>query len=140
MKELKNIFPTNTKVLFGDDVADIKGITLKQMPIIAKISEKLFDKAFNIILSGKSDEEIGFELIGELIQVLKNDTPLLVELLAVTTTVKEDVLQDVSLEALLFLLDEVIEVNKSFLSQNVLPKALAMFKKYSPQKSEKTNG
>lgn len=137
MKELKNIFPTNAKVVFGEDVVDIKGITLKQMPVIAKISEKLFDKAFNIILSGRSDQEIGIDLIRELIQVLKNDTPLLVELLASTTSVTEDVLQAVSLEALLFLLDEVIEVNQSFLSQNVLPKALAFWKKYSPQKEKK---
>lgn len=134
MKELKNIFPTNTKVLFGEDVADIKGITLKQMPIIAEISEKLFDKAFGIILSGKSDQEIGIELIKELIQVLKNDTALLVELLASTTSVEKKLLQDVSLEALLFLLDEVLEVNKTFLYQNVLPKALALWTKYNPRK------
>lgn len=139
MRELKSIFPPKTQVMFGEKLVDIKSITLKDLPIVADITEKVFDKIFVLLLSGKQDQDLGIALAKEVISVLKNDVEALQNLLEITTSVPKETIPDISLEAGLFLLDNVLEVNKDFLSQNVLPMAKDLFSKYNP-KAEKTNG
>lgn len=135
MKELKNIFPPKTKVVFGDQVIEIKSITLKDLPVVAGIAEKVFDKVFGLLLSDKKEQDLGLEITKEIINILKNDIESLETLLEITTTVEKETIPNLSLEAGLFLLDSVLEVNKDFLSQNVLPMAKDLFQKYNPQKT-----
>ena len=139
MKELKSIFPPKTQVHFGDKLVDVKSITLKDLPVVAEIAEKVFDKIMSLLFSGKEDQELGLAITKEIIQILKNDIELLQKLIEITTTVEKEIIQDLSLEAGLFLLDSILEVNKDFLSQNVLPRAKELFSKYA-QKESKTNG
>lgn len=136
MRELKNIFPPKTKVLFGEEVIEIKSVKLKDLEVVAGLADKIFDKMVGIILSKKSEMEIGLDIAKELVKIFKDDVDSLIDLLAITTSVKKEVLSEISLEASLFLLDEVLEVNKSFLFQSVFPKAKELFAKYS----KKTNG
>lgn len=135
MKELKNIFPPKTKVMFGEQVIEIKSITLKDLPVVAGIAEKVFDKVFGLLLSDKKEQDLGLAITKEIINILKHDIELLETLLEITTTVEKEVIPTISLEAGLFLLDSVLEVNKDFLSQNVLPMAKGLFQKYNPQKT-----
>ena len=139
MRELKNIFPPKTKVSFGDDVIEIKSVTFQDLAVVAEIAEKVFDKIFSLLMSEKQDQELGVAIAKELISILKNDISLLQKLLTITTTVKPDVIPQISPEATLFLLDEVLEVNKSFLFQNVIPMAKEIFNKHK-SKDPKTNG
>lgn len=135
MKELKNIFPPKTNVMFGDQVVEIKSITLKDLPVVAGIAEKVFDKVFGLLLSDKKEQDLGLAITKEIINILKNDIKSLETLLEITTTVEKEVIPTISLEAGLFLLDLVLEVNKDFLSQSVLPMAKGLFQKYNPQKT-----
>lgn len=139
MKELKSIFPPKTKVMFGESVVEIKSITLKDLPVVAEIAENVFDKVMSLLFSGKEDQELGIAVTKEIIHILQHDLELLQKLIEITTSVEKEIIPDLSLEAGLFLLDSILEVNKDFLFQNVLPRAKELFSKYA-QKESKTNG
>lgn len=139
MRELKSIFPPKKQVVFGENLTDIKSIAMKDLPVVAEIAEKIFDKVFSLLLSEAKGPELDAAITKEIILILKNDIGSLQKLLEITTSVEKEIIQDISLEAVLFLLDNVLEVNKDFLYQNILPMAKEMFSKYKA-KDQKTNG
>lgn len=138
MKELLSIFPPKVVVHFGDKDVEIKSVELQDMAIVGELGDKLFSKAIALLKMKLSPDDLGLAIAQELTTILKNDTKLLIDFLAVTTTVEKSTLQKISIEAALFLITEVIEVNKDFLSQKIVPKAKALAALFV--KKEKTNG
>lgn len=139
MKELLSIFPPKVIVKFGDKEIEIKSVELQDMSIVATISDKLFSRAIAILQMKLTKEEQGIAIAKEIIDVLKNDTGLFIDFLSATTTVEKETLKKISIEAGLFLITEVIEVNKDFLYQKVMPMIKDLAKAFD-QKSKKTNG
>lgn len=138
MKELLNIFPPKVEVKFGENTVEIKSIELQNISIIGVIADKLFNKAVAIIKMNLSEKELGLALAQEFSLLLKDDSKLLIEFLTATTTVDPKILPKISIEATLFLINEVIEVNKDFLYQKVKPMVLDLMSKLG--KNKKTNG
>lgn len=138
MKELLNIFPPKVEVKFGENTVEIKSIELQNISIIGVIADKLFNKAVAIIKMKLSEQELGLALAQEFSLLLKDDSKLLIEFLTATTTVDPKILPKISIEATLFLINEVIEVNKDFLYQKVKPMVLDLMSKLG--KNKKTNG
>ncbi len=138
MKELLSIFPPKILVNFGGENVEIKSVELQDIAIVAELGDKLFSKVMAIFKMKMTETDLGLAIAHELIQLLKNDTTLLIKFLSVTTNVKEETLKKISVEAALFLVTEVIEVNKDFLSQKIMPKAKDLAKLFG--KKAVTNG
>lgn len=136
MKSLTDIFPPKVQVKFGSEEIEVKSVKLQDMAIVAELGEKLFSKLIALFKMGLTEEELGMAIAQEIISILKNDTNLLIKFLSVTTSVPEETLKNISIEAALFLTKEVIEVNKDFLYLKIMPQA----KELASLFGKKTNG
>ena len=122
MKELKVIFPETLEVKFGEEVVKIKTIPFGKLPYMAELADKVIDKIQKNAASG----DLG--IAKAIFEIIKIDFEIIVQALTITTSLKKETIESMSLEAASFILTNVVEVNADFLSQKVFPSLKEMAK------------
>lgn len=129
MKELKEIYSPFTKIKLAETEVKVTAFKVKDFPRVLNI----IGKGIETIFSQKDESQM--DLAKRLFDFLSKDIDLAYELIEISTDLKKEFLEELSLEAVSFIISEIVEVNHDFLFGKVAPQFQGLMQKVKNKKS-----
>lgn len=125
MDELKQLFPSETKVKLGDKEVVVKTFKVKDISMVADFFERIVEKRKDF--EKMSDKEKKTALMPMIIDAIKTDTESVIGLISKSTDIKEEEIGEFGAQALIFLIKHVVKENLEFFQEQMLPEITNLF-------------
>jgi len=114
MEQLETIYPTEKKVLFGEETISIKTFVIDDLPVVAGILEKVLETSGLKQLDSKA-------VIKLLISSFSQHYEGILTLIATATSLEPAKIKKLNIAALTFLLKHIVQENTDFFQAHMLP-------------------
>lgn len=111
MKELKDIFPTGSKIKLGEQEVEVKDFAVSHIPHIMEVAARVQSHLDQTKDIGKT-----------VVKVLAEDFDGILKAVELSTDLELDFLKKLNTEALIFIASEVVEVNLDFFMKKIKPR------------------